>query len=69
MDDKKLPPRTLILTLPAMTIEQAECLLEAFDLLSEALWAEYGEAVIDLEALRGPPEDDLADTDDDLSHF
>jgi hypothetical protein len=66
MDDERIPPRMLLITLPAMTIAQAEKVLEVVDLLSEALWAEYGQAVIDLAARRVPTEADLADTDDDL---
>jgi hypothetical protein len=71
VDDDPLPPRTLVLTLPAMTVAQAQRLLETIDAISEALWAEYGEAVIDLTALRGPSEDDLADgdVDDELLPF
>jgi hypothetical protein len=70
MADERLPPRTLVITLPAMTIAQAEKILEIVDLLSEALWAEYGEAVIDLEGRSDTREDDLtADGDDDRSPF
>ena len=58
MDCKHLPPRTLILTLPSMTIEQAESLIDFVGSLSDALWAEYGEAMIDLELLRDPDSQD-----------
>lgn len=66
MDDERISPRMLVITLPAMTVAQAEKVLEVVDLLSEALWAEYGEAVIDLDARRVPTEADLADTENDL---
>jgi hypothetical protein len=63
--DERLPPRMLVITLPAMNIAQAERVLEVVDLLSEALWAEYGPAVIDHEARRTPGDDDLTDSGDD----
>jgi len=70
MDDERLASRTLILTLPAMTVAQAEKLLDFVGSLSEALWAEYGEAMIDLDVLRGPRPEDFPDPnsnpDDDL---
>lgn len=67
MDDGRLPSRTLILTLPAMTVAQAEHLIDFVRALSEALWAEYGEAMIDLEVL-GPRVEDFpgSNPDDDL---
>jgi hypothetical protein len=68
-DDEKLPPHTLLIPLPTMTVEQAEKLLELFDSLSGALWSQYGEAVIDLAVVRGPSPSDVdpvyRDTDDD----
>ena len=71
MADERLPPRTLVITLPAMTIAQAEKVLEIVDLLSEALWAEYGEAVIGAEGRRDTRVDHVAtdDDDDDQSLF
>jgi hypothetical protein len=51
--NKRLPSRTLILTLPAMTIEQAEKILELVDLIAEMIWTEYGPGVIH----RGDPRD------------
>lgn len=67
MDDQRLPSRTLILTLPAMTVAEAERLLDVLGSLSEALWAEYGEAVIDLDVLRGLRPEDFLDGDDEPS--
>lgn len=67
MDDRRLPSRTLILTLPAMTVAEAEKVIDVLNSFSEALWAEYGEAVIDPKVLRGPRPEDFVDVDDEPS--
>jgi hypothetical protein len=59
-DDERLPPRTLRLSLPALTPAQAEALLDLVTELHELVWAEYGDSY----ELRGDRGDDQRDDPD-----
>ena len=48
MADPMLPPKNLYLSLPALTVAQAEALLSFVDTLRDFLWEAYGDDVFDL---------------------
>lgn len=63
---ERLPPKTLIISLPALTVAEAAAIIQLIDSLHHLLWEEYGEAVVDLYALDhaespGPQPDDPDD--------
>jgi hypothetical protein len=57
--DPLLPPQNLTLSLPAISPDQAELILQIVDELHDLLWHAYGQAVIDFVA-----EDQVNDTSD-----
>jgi hypothetical protein len=55
--DPLLAPQTLTLSLPALSVDEAEMILQLIDQLHNLLWDAYGEAVADEMA-----EDQIPDT-------
>lgn len=49
MNHPRLPPKNLLLSLPALTASEAEAILSFIDELSALLWDAYGRDVYDLE--------------------
>jgi len=59
-----LPPKNLTLSLPALSVDEAEMILQLVDQLHELLWEAYGEAVID-QWMENQAPDTLQPTDPD----
>jgi hypothetical protein len=53
-----IPPKTLVLSLPALSRGQAEQLLHLVDALQQALWDAYADDVFELAADRASPQPD-----------
>jgi hypothetical protein len=61
MDDSRLPPKNLYLSLPALTRAEAETLLHFVDTIQGLLWEAYGHEVFDCsdDGASADPGDDL----------
>ncbi|MGH7339811.1 MAG: hypothetical protein ACREKH_04905 [Candidatus Rokuibacteriota bacterium] len=66
MTPPRLPPQNIWLSLPALTADQAEVILDLVDELQRLLWEIYGDAVIDYfaEASAADPPWESHDDDD-----
>lgn len=61
-----LPPKNLWLSLPALTADEAEQLMNLVDSLQKLLWEAYGDDVLDNVADHYEPDLPADPTDDDI---
>jgi hypothetical protein len=66
MSDERLSPKNLHITLPALTIQEAERLLSLIDELQRVLWDAYGDHVVHVYANRPDDQPTALESDDDL---
>jgi len=62
--DPLLAPQNLTLSLPALSLDEAEMILQLIDQLQNLLWGAYGQAVIE-QMVEGQAQDSSEPTDGD----
>jgi hypothetical protein len=67
--DPLLAPQTLTISLPAISVDEAEMILQLVDQLHDLLWDAYGEAVTDQMADDQAPDTPEPDDDDQIPDF